>query len=180
MTDKKQKVAQFYSKSAELDDIGMGPGWRKYLSNFTECEIVLEGRRYWSVEHAFQAAKALCAGDEEFAREFECGGSVGPLSVNAKKMGGKSAFNKRGIVLDPKKWNRERDNVTFAALRARASCDDHFCKILQRTKELDLYLLHFERSAQKAYWGGAISKSSGEIVGVNRLGQMLMELRNEV
>ena len=42
------------------------------------------------------------------------------------------------------------------------------------------YLLHFERQGARAYWGGAVDKVSGEVLGRNRLGEMLMELRAEL
>ena len=59
-------VAQFYSKSKDVDDLGLGRAdWRKVLSNFHACEIELEGRRYSSVEHAFHAAKARCFHDSD-------------------------------------------------------------------------------------------------------------------
>ena len=68
----------------------------------------------------------------------------------------------------------------MAALKARAHADGEYRTILLRTKELEVHLLHFERQASKSYWGGAVDRASGEIVGVNRLGTMLMELRESL
>ena len=64
------------------------------------------------------------------------------------------------------------------ALKARVSCDKEFCNILRATARK--YLLHFERQADKAYWGGAVCSTTGNVVGRNRLGEMLMELRTDL
>lgn len=42
----------------------MGP--TRWLSNFHECEIEFEGRKYPSVEHAYMAAKSLDENDREY------------------------------------------------------------------------------------------------------------------
>ena len=175
-------VKQFYSKSKDDDDLGLGlKDWRKRLSNFWPCVIVINGRKYRSVEHAFHAAKAYLSDKPEIALNFECGGSVSASPGAAKKAGGRAGFARHGATLDMAKWDLERDGATMAALKARAHADDEYCNILRRTKELGVHLLHFERQqASKAYWGGAIDRASGEIVGVNRLGEMLMELRESL
>ena len=171
-------VKQFYSKSKDDDDLGLGlKDWRKRLSNFWPCVIEIDGRKYPSVEHAFHAAKAYSSDKPEMAVHFECGGAVGVSPAAAKKAGGRAGFARHGATLDCMKWDVERDGATMAALKARAHADDEYCSILRRPKELGLYLLHFERQASKAYWGGAVDRASGEIVGVNRLGEMLMDIR---
>jgi len=173
-----ESVKQFYSKSRDDDDLGIGiKDWRKRLSNFWPCVIEVNGRNYPSVEHAFHAAKAHSSDKPDIARHFECGGSVGASPEAAKKAGGRAGFARHGATLDMAKWDLERDDATMAALTARAHADEEYRTILRRTKDLGVHLLHFERQASKAYWGGAVDRASGEIVGGNRLGAMLMELR---
>merc|ERR1712146_659542 len=140
--------------------------WRKRLSNFWPSVVVIDGRKYPSVEHAFHAAKALSSNKPEVALLFECGGRFGASPEAAKRAGGRAGFARLGATLDIVKWNLERDGATMAALKARAQADDEYRKILLRTKELGVHLLHFERQAKKAYWGGAVDRVSGEIVGV--------------
>ena len=153
--------------------------WRKRLSNFWRSEISVDGKRYPSVEHAFHAAKAKCSNKPELANEFEIGGMVGADPAAAKKAGGRAAFKKSGASLDLAKWDAERDTETLKALRARLDSDQGFRSILQATAQRDLHLLHFERQGRKSYWGGCIDQATGEAVGANRLGEMLMELRKE-
>ena len=85
----------FYSKSADKPAPGRGAGeqvahpaaygalaarqgWRRVLSNFHEGEFVFEGRRYRTIEHAFQAAKIRLA-DPAAAEAFtvESGTALG-------------------------------------------------------------------------------------------------------
>ena len=174
------RVLQFYSKSKDQDDLSLGlRDWRKRLSNFWPCVIEVDGKRYPSVEHAFHAAKALrCSDKPEMAAGFECGGTVGAAPQSAKTAGGKGAYKRLGATLDLAKWDAERDTATMSALRARVACDEQFCTILRATAGSQL--LHFERQAAKAYWGGAVDAASGYVVGRNRLGQMMMELREEL
>ena len=173
-------VAMFYSKSKDVDDLGLGrPDWRKVLSNFHPVEIEVAGQRYPSVEHAFHAAKARCSSNPEVARQFEVGGSVPSTPLGAKKAGGRAGFAKLGTELDETRWNAQRDAATMAALRARLACDNIFREILATVHSKQLRLVHFERGGAKSYWGGNIRTDDGVIVGRNRLGEMLMELAAE-
>ena len=58
--------------------------------------------------------------------------------------------------------------------------DPLFRRILAAVRERGWYLLHFERGGATSYWGGSVSKQSGERVGTNRLGEMLMDLAKEL
>jgi ribA/ribD-fused uncharacterized protein len=175
-------TAVFFSKSKDADDLGLGrPDWRRVLSNFYPAEITVDGRLYYSVEHAFHAAKARCSSNPSAAAHFEIGsGRVPKDPLAAKKAGGRSGFKKLGIVLDIEQWRAQRDIATMAALRARLSCDDLFRRILAAVHKKELTLLHFERGGTKSYWGGNIRKADGVQVGRNRLGEMLMDLAKEV
>jgi len=170
-------VAQFYSKSKDADDLGLGrPDWRRVLSNFHQVELVVEGRTFSSVEHAFHAAKARCSDKPSVAAAFELGGRVPKDPLTAKKAGGRAGFKKLGATLDVARWDAERDGAVLAALRARFAVDSLFREILAACHAKELHLLHFERGGAKSYWGGSVRKADGEQVGVNRLGEMLMEL----
>jgi ribA/ribD-fused uncharacterized protein len=172
-------IQLFFSRSRKEDNAGVRvEDWKKKLSNFWPQRININGKEYPSVEHAFQAAKALCSNKPELALQFECGGSVGDSPQAAKRAGGKTAFKIQGAELDASKWESIRDHEMIAALVARTKVDKEYVEILRRSKELGIYLLHFERQGKISYWGGAIG--AGGIVGENRLGKMLMSLRDNV
>eukprot|EP01063_Lacrimia_lanifica_P032085 TRINITY_DN5417_c0_g2_i1.p2 TRINITY_DN5417_c0_g2~~TRINITY_DN5417_c0_g2_i1.p2 ORF type:complete len:221 (+),score=58.11 TRINITY_DN5417_c0_g2_i1:1975-2637(+) len=175
-------TAQFYSKSKDVDDLGSGGAdWRKRLSNFWPCEVAVEGAAYPSVEHAFHALKAKhCSDRPEMAAWFEVGGKLGRAAPkDAKTAGGKGAYKKYKAVLDIEAWAARRDEVTIAAVRARAASDPAYRAILRATRALRLQLLHFERQGEKSYWGGALGPD-GAVKGRNRLGEILMAVREEL
>ena len=87
------------------------------------------------------------------------------------------ALDHAAATLDVRRWNHTRDKATARALKARAKSDPIFGKILRETHKRRLYLLHFERGGEKSYWGGSIRKDTGQLVGNNRLGKLLMTLR---
>ncbi len=172
------RVELFYSKSKSKADLGKGipADWRKQLSNFWPAQVTIDGRTYPSVEAAFQAAKAMHSTKPEMAKEFEVGGSIGPDPAAAKQHGTKKAYREAGATLKAKDWDAARDAAMFQILEARYADDPMFRKILHASKELNVVLLHYERSGAKAYWGGAVK--DGHIVGKNRLGEMMMLLRD--
>jgi len=175
------RIVQFYSKSKDEDDLGLGiKDWRKRLSNFWPCTITVAGKRYASIEHYFHAAKALCSDKPAIAASWELGGNVGACPAAAKKAGGRGGFAKAGATLDMAKWETERDRATSVALRARVEADEQYALILRTVAHARLHLLHFERQAGAAYWGGAIDRVTGAVVGRNRLGELLMELGAEL
>lgn len=185
-------IEMFFSKSKDdidSDVLGLGiRDWRKRLSNFwpSEVKVAFDANQppktYPSVEHAFHAGKAaLCSDKPAMAHWFEKAGAGGrePAS-EAKKRGAKGVYKKENAALDVLAWDRHRDTVTMNALCARMETEEQFRAILRATRERGMYLLHFERQGVKSYWGGNLSKETGAVVGRNRLGEMLMELRENV
>ena len=80
----------FYSKSVDHDTLAIGvPEWRRHLSNFAEMPQPLElhGRRYRTVEHAYQAHKFIHVNDAAVADTFKCDAQIGAIllrnSLNA-------------------------------------------------------------------------------------------------
>lgn len=182
--DEPPRAVTFFSGSKDRDDLGLDvPTWRKELSNFAIASppIVVAGRSYRTVEHAFQAGKYLrCARPEEPARraaaELEVGGRLATAHA-AKIAGGRRGMGERGCALDRDAWALEADGVMMSALRARAATDATFSRVLRASRAQRVTLVHHERAAAKSYWGGGIAKGSGAVIGRNRLGEMLMELR---
>lgn len=154
----------------------MPPNWRRKLSNFDPSPVTLDdGRTFWTAEHAFQAQKCKHSTRPDLAASFEIDGTIGKNPVDAKRAGSRAVFASQGANLDVARWEAARDSCMEEVIRARLRCDPEFEKILLTAGSLKLTLLHFERSAARSYWGGAIDKRTGNIVGRNRLGEMLMD-----
>lgn len=184
------EVVQFYSKSKVDTKPKNGtlpewrlilPEWKKILSNFSSIDITIDSKVYPSLEHYFHAAKALHSNNPELAILFEKGNTIGNQSpLEAKKAGGRKSFEKYGAILDIEKWNKNRDHTIYKALLERSKVDKTFRDILINTYHENYYLLHFERSGKKSYWGGSIEKDTGNLVGENKHGKMLMMIREEI
>jgi DNA-directed RNA polymerase subunit E'/Rpb7 len=184
-------IKQFYSKSVDKKDLGSNikSNWRKVLSNFYPSIIKLnigdKERSYPTPEHAFQGAKYILSAEpinsktpvdiEELATRFEIRGSY-ESPVDAKSAGGKSGFKKNNVKLTDY-WDGQSDSIMLKILTYRYTHDDEFKDIIQSAIFMNVYLLHYERSGKKpSYWGGHIDKTTGEIVGTNTLGKMIMSL----
>tara|TARA_Y100001958_G_C21247493_1_gene578881 strand:- start:1662 stop:2309 length:648 start_codon:yes stop_codon:yes gene_type:complete len=174
---KEGDIGMFYSKSKSVDDLGINcDHWRKVLSNFHPVEVEIDGCKYPSPEHAFHAAKVKCSSDPGKSKEFEVGGSISHGPAAAKRMGGKGGFKQLGIELDVDKWNAVRDEEMLKILKYRFENEELFKMILMEISKKKITLLHFERSGKGSYWGGAIRKEDHQVVGRNRLGEMMMSL----
>lgn len=102
-------------------------------------------------------------------------GQARPFMVKVKGSSGKGKMKKAGYALDVGAWDVAKVAVMEHLLRARWVSDPAFRSILIASQ--GKYLLHFERTGIKSFWGGSIDKKSGEIKGQNILGKMMMKLR---
>lgn len=138
-----------------MSEIKSFTGKYSFLSNFYPCKVMFEGVRYPSVEHAFQAAKTL---DNKERINF----SVMRTPATAKYFG-------RRIHLR-EDWEEVKDGVMLECLRAKFS-NPTVKQLLLSTGD-DILIegnAHGDR-----YWG----QVGG--VGKNRLGELLMKVRNEL
>lgn len=99
-----------------------------------------------------------------------------PFMVQVKGSSGKGKMKKADYTLDVVTWNRARVAVMEHLLLARWVSDDKFRSILSAS--LGKYLLHFERSGRKSFWGGSLNKVDQTPQGQNTLGKMMMKLRD--
>lgn len=133
------------------------------LGNFFLCELVLarpdgEHRIYASVEHYFQASKALGRGTHDRIADAATPG-------DAKRAG-------RGAPLRAD-WELVKEDVMMAALRAKFTVEPFRSKLLA-TAERPI----IEESRHDLEWG---ARRDGERWhGRNRLGALLMQARAEL
>ncbi len=138
----------------------MGPitsfdGAYGFLSNFYPCDVTMpDGITYPSVEHAFQAQKT----EDVAARR----GFLDLTAGQAKRRG-------RLVHLRPD-WDDVKDDVMLTALRLKFADPDLRAKLLI-TGDAELVE---GNTWGDMYWGVC----SGH--GRNRLGQLLMQVRNEI
>ncbi len=80
-----------------------------------------------------------------------------------------------GVVFDEGKWMTERDKVLEYALQQRYELDARYRKIIEKVKELGLYLLYDTGTVFGAELGGK-RKSDKTIDGENKVGKIMMKL----
>ena len=163
----------FFSKSKNLD--------HRYLSNFQVIDkgFVIDetfafkeliGRRFHSIENAFQAAKLCCADFD--AEHIDVIMKASP--VEARRYGSKVNFKKHNKILNVDVWNKISTTIMKHLLKLRYESDECFRTFIKEAKQKQITLYHFERSGEKSYWGGFFK--DGQWKGKNTLGKMMLEL----
>lgn len=125
-----------------------------FLSNFYPCDVTYEGLKFKSVESAFQAAKTPNIEDRKVF--------VNLSARDAKKQG-------RSLMLRSD-WEKIKESVMYKCLQSKFSNED-WKKALIETYPNELVETN---TWGDIYWG-VYNK-----IGDNRLGKLLMQLRDEL
>ena len=128
------------------------------FSNFSAHKIFLKGKNWKTTEHYFQAQKFVGTSDEEELRLADS-----PMQV--AKMG---RDRKRPLRRD---WEVVKDDIMREALRAKFTQHEDLRIILLETDDAELV----EHTKNDSYWA-----DGGDGSGLNMLGKLLMELRDEL
>lgn len=128
------------------------------FSNFSPHPVRLKGKLWPTTEHFFQAQKFAGTEHEEEIRQVKS-------PTVAARMG---RSHKRPLRKD---WEKVKDQVMLEAVRAKFSQHDDLRAILVGTGESKVV----EHTERDSYWG-----DGGDGSGKNRLGQILMVVREEL
>jgi ribA/ribD-fused uncharacterized protein len=128
------------------------------FSNFSPHPVELKGRTWPTTEHYFQAQKFAGTAHEEPLR-------LAKSPMIAARMG---RSRERPLRSD---WEAVKDDIMREALRAKFTQHPALRSLLLETGNAELV----EHTRNDAYWGNA-----GDGSGQNRLGQLLMELRENL
>ena len=132
-----------------------------FCSNFAACEITYEGRAYKTSEHAFQAAKTLNPNEKEWVASASTPGE-------AKRRG-------RQVTLRPD-WETVKDQVMLDIVRIKFQDPDMKWRLI---KSRD-WILCENNYWHDNYWGNCTCERCQNIFGQNKLGKILMQVREEV
>jgi hypothetical protein len=128
------------------------------FSNFSRHPIELGGRRWPTSEHYFQAQKFAGTPHEHEIRKTESPRKAAEIGRD------------RGRPLR-RDWESVKDGIMLDAIRAKFTQHEDLKAILIGTGDAPLV----EHTANDRYWG-----DGGDGSGKNRLGQLLMQLRDEL
>lgn len=128
------------------------------LSNFSPHPIELKGRTWPTSEHYFQAQKFAGTEHEEAVR-------LAKSPTIAARMG-----RSRERPLRPD-WETVKNDIMREALQAKFTQHAELRSLLLSTGDSELV----EHTTKDRYWG-----DGGDGCGKNRLGQLLMELREQL
>jgi hypothetical protein len=141
-------VINFYSTTGEYG----------CFSNFSRHSITLNGKRWPTSEHFFQAMKFQGTEHEEQVR----------LAKKPSEAAAMGRDRKRPLR---RNWESVKDQVMLEAVRAKFTQHDDLKAILLGTGDSKLV----EHTTNDSYWG-----DGGDGSGKNRLGQILMQVREEL
>ena len=145
---KPPEVIHFYSTSGEYG----------CFSNFSRHAITLQGKRWPTSEHYFQAQKFVGTEHADAVRKAKTPGESARMGRDRK----------RPLRRD---WESVKDAVMLDAVRAKFTQHDDLQATLLGTGDAKLV----EHTEKDSYWG-----DGGDGSGKNRLGQILMTVRDEL
>lgn len=129
-----------------------------FLSNFSAHPVEIDGRKWPTTEHYFQAQKFAGTGLEENIRAL-----ASPKDA--------AATGRRSDHPLREDWVSVRDVVMMTALRAKFFQHADLREALLSTGDAELV----EHTANDRYWA-----DGGDGSGLNRLGELLMRVRSEL
>lgn len=139
-------------KCENWDKLASIQDFRKVLSNFYLCDIVVYGVSFRSVEHAFQASKYSLVKQtplQQVAEEFN---KLSP--VECKKATGKSKLPMTTYMFES--WNKIKNEVLFESFKSKFQSCKTFREILVLTK--DAKLTHIVRAKPDCEMLGILMK----------------------
>lgn len=142
------ETIRFYSASASYGE----------FSNFALSAVKLNGKRWPTVEHYFQAQKFAGAPHAEAIRKAKSPGI-------AARMGRDRSQKLR------RDWESVKDSIMFAGVRAKFLQHSALRDLLLATADAKLV----EHTDRDDYWG-----DGGDGSGKNMLGRILMKVREEL
>ena len=129
------------------------------LSNFAPFAITIDDKLWPTTEHYFQAQKFPSV--PHYQEEIR----TAHRPMIAAKMGRDRKYPLR------QDWESVKDDVMYQALQAKFTQYDHLRALLLSTGKRQL----IEHTTNDSYWG-----DGGDGKGKNKLGQLLMKLRDEL
>lgn len=157
------------------------------FSNFYEVDIEMPEGAFPSVEHYFQGMKFIPEDRARFMKggEFDKKKETAANSREeiakgrlAKSAGSKSGSAKYSLTLAPDGLDQEVAKQRMKRALLKKFEQEPYRSLLLETKGAQL--IHIPTRGQTDFWTGKRDKKTGEIVGENTMGKLLMEVRDTI
>jgi ribA/ribD-fused uncharacterized protein len=132
-----------------------------FLSNFYEHPFELDGHVYKTAEHAYQSYKTLDEEERDWIRNL-------PDPKTAKLFGSRIKIRKD--------WDEVKDKIMLYIIRSKFS-DKYMSDLLLNTGDEELVEGNYWHDN---YWGNCTCSKCKDIEGQNKLGKILMKVRDEI
>ena len=159
------------------------------FSNFYEVDIEMEEGVFPSVEHYFQGMKFIPEDRKRFMKGGEFDRKKETAATNAKEemakgrlaksAGSKSGSAKYKLTLASDGLDQEVAKRRMKRALQKKFENEPFKSLLLET-EATKQLIHIPTRGQTDFWTGKRDKKTGEIVGENTMGKLLMEVRDSL
>jgi len=137
-------------------------GKYNWLSNFYQCDIIYEGKHWKSSEHIYQAMKCVHEEDKEKIRKCSL------REIKSEVLKYEQVDN----------WHDSlKDEIMEMALYLKFSQNPYLVKKLIDTGEDEIIEGNYWHDN---YWGDCQCDNCHSILGLNKLGIMLMNIRKEI
>lgn len=154
-----RKADEFWDGSEVIDRFS---GEFEFLSNFYMAPVMYEGEEYPSSEHAFQAAKSL---DPMDRRKVKACGTPGQAKYTGRRV----------IKLRPD-WEAVKNQAMEDIVRDKFTRHEDLRKKLLDTGDVQL----IEGNTWNDRTWGMVRNADGVFEGENRLGKILMKVREQL
>ncbi|MDJ1471979.1 NADAR family protein [Xanthocytophaga flava] len=128
------------------------------FSNFALYPIKLKGKMWPTSEHYFQAQKFVDTPYEETIRK-----AISPMKA--------AELGRTRKVKFRRDWDSVKDNIMYEAIKAKFTQHTELAELLLKTGDVRI----IEHTENDSYWG-----DGGDRSGKNKLGKLLMKLREEL
>lgn len=142
---------------SSFDDITEFQGDYRWLSNFSPCEIYLDGEEYRSVEHAYMSAKSDSPDWKAYCRDTE---SPGLVKRESKRLSVKE------------NWNTIKLDIMAKCLTQKFNQEPYKSKLLATGER---YIQEGNKWGD-TFWGVDLKTGKGQ----NMLGTIIMNIRSEL
>jgi ribA/ribD-fused uncharacterized protein len=148
-------------KGDSMKEINKFDGKHAFLSNFHPAPIVYFDKEYTTAEHLYQASKTELDHEKEAIR-------VAPTPGKAKRLGQKCRLRDA--------WDERKELVMLYIVRLKFKDPQLAQKLLDTGNALLVEGNHWHDN----FWGDCACQKCNSAPGQNRLGKILMKVRDEI